>query len=785
MVDPQQAAISTPLPSTQPTLSPAIQGVYMGRQHGDQADTLREFMMSFGMFNAQLQATVVELANIAKSVQQQAASSPGGSVVPRPGGHVAAPAPIAPTSSPGMHIAEAAAPGNGSQQSEGAAFHFDRHMSMSDATRGLAGEVAKVLSQRASYQFRTSGDATGPGGGALLPEDIGGGQQGYAVRDGDGNVVRSIPLGDDPAKAFSTASRMQTRSGHFGTLAGYAGRLSEGEGAIGALGGGAAEVAGVAGGALLVGEKGMQFYTNQYQQGAQYRQIYGADAGRFAISQRLGAQAAGIGSYLSGEGRERGMQAYQAASEMGLSGDQRQGAIDFDSSMYSKYGMSVQQSMQFVGMHAENSTISLKDLADQIDKVGKSAVGAGRNAQEAIDTFGQVAAGLQSNVTQGAGSIAIAGGVTTALQRALPKDLSNTADIQAFTGLLSQQSVMQYAALTGQSPGTVLNQVALQSSGATALAVIAGREQEIVNAVCAAGGTTPEALRADIARRYPGLKQISADQLLAVLADYPSLNSATIGTVFSALGFNLKPAQYLPMFAQMIMGNTAGIGTAAQAAAKAAGGPSVSGGASGTKSLAAPGGGSGPVVSGAFKPVSASDANYISGADLYSDYLTKSGPLKGTQYTDLTKYGFGSSAMDYGRYEATSGNRDTAVENLLAHAQQFQSDTGTSLDETKFNTAKGPKTLGEILKDPSLLAALNKGQINAMGAGNTPLDLTKYTGISADSVSGTATGGSVASGGVTIDLTPLAKKILKLSGPSDDQRAGKPSVGTISPQNWF
>lgn len=783
-------------------MSPVTQGLYMARQSSDGADTIREYMMTFGVFNAELRAAVEELSGLARTVSQAAqeagaetsGGSGGGTVQRGPGGrptgHIAVPAQSSTPQAPGRHMA-AQADSESDQLSEGAAPTYDRHMSMGEASRGLARQISESLGRR-SPQFNLD-----PSTGAPRLEDLGDGSRGYKVYDSDGNVMRSIPYddADHGLGAAEEVAKQRGRASHMATAAGVAGRYGAGEGISGSLGAGAAKVAGIAGAVLMVGQKAISFGTNQYAEGGQYRQIYGEDAGKFALSQRAGAQEAGLSSYFNMMGRQRGIEAYQSASAMGLTGDQRNSAMDFDQEQFGRYGMSVQQSMKFVEMNAENSTISLQSLSDQIDKVGKSAVGAGRNAQEAIDTFGAVATQLQSTVTQGQGSVAIASGVTTALQTALPKNLSNSEDIQAFTGLLNQQNVLQYSALSGQDPRTVMNQLALDPTGRAAGQVMGGSQDQMLSIICQTAGTTPEAMRADIAKRFPGITSLTEQQQLAVLASYPDINPYTLGNIYQAFGFQVKPAQYIPMFFQILMKNTSGVGEiglnfsqramkamgASDAAIDAVGAPSSS--PAGTKALGASGQQASPTKSGAFDKVSASAAKYISGPDLYSDYLHKSGALSGLSYPDLASNDIAGSAMAYARSEATTGSRNTAVEGLLASGKQFKSDTGTGVDEAKFRTSKGDKTLIQILADPELLAALSKGQINAVGAGNTAIDINKYTGIASDSVQGTSTDPS-SSGGQVLALTPLAQKFFHLTGPSDSQRAGTPALGLVVPSQW-
>ncbi len=556
-------------------------------------------------------------------------------------------------------------------------------------------------------------------------------------------------------------------------LTGALSRYGSGEGVSGALGGmggrlgAVASKAGIVGaiGAAVVtaGKKGFDTVAEQTQKGAEWRSIYGEDAGRFAAQPRFEQFSAGVESFFQGVGSQRGKDAYAGAARIGLTGDRIDSAVEFDQEMYLKQGMSTETSMKFVEMNANNANVSLAALSKQIEEVSNSAVKAGKNSEEAIAAFANTAAMISNNVVEGAAATEISAGLTTEVTSKLPRALATETNIQALAGTLNQTSLMRYASTTGQDYAEVSTRIATGDSD-LALQAIGGSAEDAARLVCTAAGTTPEELRSQIEGRFPGRNftnsPLTDSEMQEVALGTPTpIYPEMISQIFGTRGIQVPAGQQYSMFFSILMGafsDLAGTGGSAQGEQVARGRRS----------------GGGESVEGADR-----------GAAI------NRGGARGTYA------GAESGFNDYLNFAKTTGDSDSFVEKLLQENQDGGELDNIDFENNVFQTTKGPKSLADILADEDLLKELDSGSVGVQGPDNTTIDLEKYatrskSGVQKwmDQAMGKTATGPDPSGETTpqntIGLTPEAARMFRLVGPSDAQIAGVPEGAKTTPFQW-
>lgn len=751
-----------PLPSTDPTLGNAT-NPYIAQEVHESVNSLREYMMSLGDFTNELRGIVQQIVALPNEIRQ--GDTVGGRHVGGVGTmNQSVPPSQARKAEAAAQVSEGAAPEEQARRmtfSEGR--EVMRNMSMGSATQKAAGFMASALSQREHPWARA-------------PQMVNG-SMAYVQKDSEtGEILRSVPFNasnpESEAAAAAVRDKGIARQAHLTSAVGALGRYAGGEGVAGALGGTAARLAGPIGIAVGAVAKGFDYYNQQLAAGGEFRQIYGEDAGRFAITQRTGRQMAGLEGFFTGTGRERAMQAYTAAAGMGLTGDRLEAATDFDREMFMKHGMSTDESMRFVQMNANNSAVSLKELSDQIDQVGRSAVEAGRNSDQAIQSFAQISETLQGTLSAAPGVTDVAAAIQTTANR-MPRNLAAGTAASLTQAVTSPDNIMLQAVMSGKPVGATMNEVSLNPQAALGLAV--GGIDKAVEAICGLMGKTPDQLRQEISDNYGGRgpKDLSPDEKGQVLAPYSDqVNPPVMMEIYRQFaGMDIAFGDVIFRF----FNDLDQLG--------------------GAESLRGGGG-----LFGQFNRVKAGVAAATGGqmsADSYTNKTTLQQDLYGKPV--IAGRGYAASPMPtqdtdlFNQYNtfASGHGRNTALEGLMQGGEDIAQKAGVdALEDVTFNTSRGPRSLTEIMSSKRLMAEFGKGEISTVeGAkGETAFDITKYTGlVDPDSpMSSKENKGQTASvNGVTISLTNYAAKLLKLTGPSGSQRGGTPAVATTSVDNWY
>lgn len=577
------------------------------------------------------------------------------------------------------------------------------------------------------------------------------------------------------ATATKDGQRMRRASGLLSRYSAGESLLGGEGGLLGGLGAGALKAAGPIGLAVGVADFGFKQFTNQTEAGTQYRAAYGEDAGRFAFSQRAGADLAGLGGYFTGVGFGRSKQNYEAAAQQGLTGDRLGEASGFMNDMYTKLGLDTQTSVQAVQIAAQNTTITLGSLKDNILDVSKAAVDAGKNSEVAVQSFLNVTQQVQQGVTNTAAAPVLAGQLSTAMSQNLATSLNTPGMASQFAGLITQQNIGMVAARTGQDFRSLSQQVATGTGGAPQ-AIVGQTLTFAVQDICKAAGTDSATLKAYINKAYPGVTNLAPNMQMEVLSQFPNLTPQIITGIFGTYGMQVNPGDATTLFFNTLLSDITQFGTAGSdsSGAKSPSAAQVQGGSSQILGDSGFLSGEGMSALGIDMQPGATAAGGRAGASAMAAMQSKlnSGPY--SEYTDYAK---------------SSGNRDLAVEALIKNASSVTSFAGKdNLDDVQFTMSDGSsKSLSEILKDPSLLSQFDQGTPYVKGKNPNDVksvgDITDYS-ASGSSAAATPGGTSPLGGGYTISLTPEAQRLFNLSGPSAAQSQGVPPAGNVNPFSY-
>lgn len=298
------------------------------------------------------------------------------------------------------------------------------------------------------------------------------------------------------------AAKMRATAFVGGNLASMAG----GGGAAGRLGMVVSKAAGPIGIAVGAGLAAGQFAEAQNEAAAGYRSAFGeTGTGTFAGQERFGEFMAGLGGFGT-VGGDRAREQYRQASALGLRDDRREGATDFASDMFMRFGMDTSESMKIVSQTLSQGNVSLLEFGDAITEVSRSAVEAGRSSQEAIKGFVDAQAYLAQNLTTGSASVDIAKQVA-GIASDMPKGLSDA--LGGASGMaesvLSQQNVMRVASLTGQDSASAWWQAQNPDTAeGQALKTFGGTGDQIVALVASVMGYTPQDLKRRVSKMTGG-----------------------------------------------------------------------------------------------------------------------------------------------------------------------------------------------------------------------------------------------------------------------------------------
>lgn len=257
------------------------------------------------------------------------------------------------------------------------------------------------------------------------------------------------------AEEVSSATRANAAKSIIGNMASGHGLPGIGElGSLlpeGALGG-AAEFALPAAGAGLAAYEGINEIGNiiagQRSANAQYQSILGgSNVAQFGQRlDELGFRASQFGVLNQQQAR----QAFMGVTQFGLQGSQRGDALSAIVTQYKNMGMSIQQSLQLMGVAIQGGNINFQQLTQTLEGVSQAAQQAGLNTEQMRQQFIANYSQAQQTFGSGPGTTSLAAGMTRA-QAALGRGFQNI----SFAGLNNQNNLFRIANQAGLTPTEV------------------------------------------------------------------------------------------------------------------------------------------------------------------------------------------------------------------------------------------------------------------------------------------------------------------------------------------
>lgn len=236
-----------------------------------------------------------------------------------------------------------------------------------------------------------------------------------------------VYLAEQEAGAY--AARAATATGRLAALGKTVQEKGLGKGLASAAPAGAMKVAGTAAAVYTMADQVKDFAIQQRQANLGWQQTLGGSNfegfGERAQSQLFEMQS----SWFGGMGAGTASKLYSGAAGIyGRDRSLRDQAMDFGTNMYSRHGMSVEDSLALVRAAADSGNDSLSGLADSIKSVGETARAAGINAADAQKMFASTYEDLSSRGIGGsanaAGISAVATNLATSMGRRFSGDLN-------------------------------------------------------------------------------------------------------------------------------------------------------------------------------------------------------------------------------------------------------------------------------------------------------------------------------------------------------------------------
>lgn len=267
-------------------------------------------------------------------------------------------------------------------------------MNITPGMGGLFGMAQQLIADR----INTRSDSSGRAGG-LHQDDI----LDYKPKKMTDGTTQYIPLHRDDQAAngvregtpiseqtFRERARVSERAMSIGASRNIGGVIKS---AVGEMSTGAKVAGGVATGVLAVGEaayKYGQFIGNQRAANAQYQAIYGP--GTSGWDQRVHNFGYRFGNFMNNLGAGFGIgdgglsdsdadKAFKGLSAMGFQGGDRNNMLAWTRGNFNRLGMSVDQTLQLIGINAKEASTNFSELGNQLQAVSKMAQQTGQSAE--------------------------------------------------------------------------------------------------------------------------------------------------------------------------------------------------------------------------------------------------------------------------------------------------------------------------------------------------------------------------------------------------------------------
>lgn len=507
-----------PMPGDDPVLPGGIVGGYAEQQARDFQTGLQQDALMSGRMTDQVTAVLKDvLTSLASATLSQLGRTPGGATAAGQGQQLLSwgAAPNAPTSAPANPLPTQPPP---TAPPEGQAApgptgpeYYHPGKAYQEARAGVhamtMGSVAKQVAAPAARYFSEHTPD-------WRPETNAAGEEVYVQYRPDGGPGAGERIEGTETPANSGAGmRIRAMTGLTSNLS----ALAAGRGAVGSLGAFATRVAGPIGLAIGGAQVAGSFLESQTEKATPYRAAFGEQAGTFAGRERFGEWMAGLKGFGT-IGGDRAREQYQQASALGLQGQRREGATDFATDMYMRFGMDTGESMAIVKQAIDSGNLSLRQFGEAITEVSRSAVEAGRSSSDAIKSFAEAQRTVAGQFG-GPGSIQAAT-TMAAISDKLPKPVTEAmGDTKGLAEMFSVQNVQAVAAMGGQDPNAATFR-ATADPNAGAKQFFGDLGQVLVRQVAAVMGMGEQQLREAIYRETGGetISELRQKQILARLA---------------------------------------------------------------------------------------------------------------------------------------------------------------------------------------------------------------------------------------------------------------------------
>jgi hypothetical protein len=560
-------------------------------------------------------------------------------------------------------------------------------------------------------------------------------------------------------------------------------------------------------------------YTKQREAGRVYQETEGG-TNLGAQTERLhslayqasmfGRVPNGVAAQMFGDVTSIGFS--QRAVGQGQQLQNRQSALNLMYHQYTATGTSPDQSAEILATASQNATVSLQAVSDAMTQLSDTAGKAGTNAQNARQNFNDLL-NVAIQAGAGPGSAAAAGGAAS-LQASMGNAFQNT----SFAGLFGANEQYMIAGQTGMTPAQV--QFEERTNPKAYATLVSGSQMQFINTL---PGMTPQLMAAlqQMIQAKGGGKAIHDQPALAqqignqFLDQYQISNNLDMNVWSQYLsqvsGQKLSAGQVMQWVVTQVAGNNlasntpSGAGTGSTPGAGSSGtgagpGAAVPAAKAGTAAAAGAAGAAtgkyglaNPVGATGIKGNIAHDIGMVGATvgGLFGMHLPVPGAHGAESWQQVLQGtpdagGKGGAASQYLSGEKKSGQRNPVLEALLQNVPK-----GT---QVAVNTASGTRVMSFSQAMQFYPNEMEAGDVqfyssSGQNLGSTAqltqglIDPTANVNAEQTGKAGSNVGVSLsqfqkskgisAGGGQTVDLTPDAKKLLKLLPSNSDNAAAQ------------
>lgn len=257
----------------------------------------------------------------------------------------------------------------------------------------------------------------------------------------------------DPGEVFDAqweaeeyAAKASSGAGRLALMGRTIGQQGLGKGLMSAAPAGALKAGGIATAAFSVADQAKDFAIAQRQANLSWQRTLGGDNaegfGERAQSQLFEMKS----SWFGGMGAETASDLYAGAAGIyGMDRDMRGATQTFGTQMFSRHGMSVEESLHLVSLAAESGSEAFGNLSEAIHGVSETAREAGVNAEEAQKAF---QANYEQLVQTGVGGPGNAAGIA-AITTNLTTEMGRRFGDVSLGGMFTDANMRQMASLLG------------------------------------------------------------------------------------------------------------------------------------------------------------------------------------------------------------------------------------------------------------------------------------------------------------------------------------------------